>query len=215
LEEENLSEKRNRLTEAISKYDKEAVQIVKERVEAGEDPMEIIKDMAKGMDIVGDKYGKMEYFLAEVVVASDVFQECMVYIKPKLLGGERPKIGKISIGTAYGDIHGMGKDLVATFLEGAGFEVHNLGVDVPPSKFVEEADWADVLAISGLMTTSARTMGETTKALTEAGKRDKVKVIVGGPMVDKMWESVVKPDFYTTDGLKGVKKMTKWMEAKK
>jgi methanogenic corrinoid protein MtbC1 len=215
LEEENLSEKRTRLTEAIVKFDNEAVGLVKERLEAGEDPIRIIEEMGKGMEIVGEKYGKGEYFLPEVVVASDVFQECMVHIKPKLLGGERPKIGKVVIGTAYGDIHAMGKDLVAVFAEGAGFDVHNLGVDVPPSKFVEEASWADIIGISGLMTTSATSMTETTKALKESGKRDKVKVIIGGPMVNEMWGNQSKADFYTRNGMEGVKKMTEWMEAKK
>jgi 5-methyltetrahydrofolate--homocysteine methyltransferase len=188
--------------------------MVKERLEAGEDPLRMLEDMGKGMDIVGEKYSEGDYFLPEVVVASDVFQECMVHIKPKLLGGERPKIGKIVIGTAYGDIHGMGKDLVAVFAEGAGFEVHNIGVDVPPSKFVEEASWADIVAISGLMTTSASSMNETTKALTESGRRDKVKVIIGGPMVNKMWGDQSKVDFYTRNGMEGVKKMTEWMDAK-
>jgi trimethylamine corrinoid protein len=210
-----LSEERRRLTKAIANYDEKAVQIVQERLDAGEDPLTIIEDMGKGMDIVGEKYGNGEYFLPEVVVSSDVFQECMKHIKPKLLGGERPKIGKLAIGTAYGDIHGMGKDLVAVFAEGTGFEVHNLGVDVPPSKFVEEASWADIVAISGLMTTSATSMSETINALKEAGVRDKVKVIIGGPMVNEMWAGKSKVDFFTRNGMEGVNKMAKWMEAKK
>jgi methylmalonyl-CoA mutase cobalamin-binding domain/chain len=210
-----LSENRRRLTEAIANYDEKAVQIVKERLAAGEDPITIIEDMGKGMDIVGEKYGNGEYFLPEVVVSSDVFQECMKYIKPKLLGGERPKIGKLSIGTAYGDIHGMGKDLVAVFAEGAGFDVHNLGVDVTPDKFVEEASWADIIAISGLMTTSATSMAETINALKQAGLQDKVKIIIGGPMVNEMWAGESKVDFFTRNGMEGVSKMTEWMEAKK
>jgi methanogenic corrinoid protein MtbC1 len=210
-----LSENRKKLTEAIANYDEKAVQIVKERLAAGEDPITIIEDMGKGMDIVGKKYSNGEYFLPEVVVSSDVFRECMTHIKPKLLGGERPKIGKLAIGTAYGDIHGMGKDLVAVFAEGAGFEVHNLGVDVLPAKFVEEAGWADIVAISGLMTTSATSMTETIKALKEAGVRDKVKVIIGGPMVNEMWAGESKVDFFTRNGMEGVNKMAKLMEAKK
>jgi methanogenic corrinoid protein MtbC1 len=90
-----------------------------------------------------------------------------------------------------------------------------VGVDVPSTKFVEEAGWADIVAMSGLMTTSAQTMAETTKALVAAGKRDKVKVIIGGPMVNKLWGDASKADFYTRNALEGVKKMTEWMEAKR
>ena len=210
-----MSEKSSMLTEAIVNYKDEAVQMVKERLEAGEDPLKIIEDMGKGMDIVGEKYGKGEYFLPDVIVASDLFQECMKHIKPKLLRGERPKLGKLVIGTAYGDIHAMGKDLVAAFAEGAGFEVRNIGVDVPPGKFVEEAAGADIVAISGLMTTSATSMTKTMEALQKAGVRDKVKVIIGGPMVNELWGDQSKVDFYTRNGMEGVKKMKEWMEAKK
>ncbi len=210
-----MSEKSRMLTEAIVNYKEEAVQMVKERLEAGEDPLNIIEDMGKGMDIVGEKYGKGEYFLPDVIVASDLFQECMKHIKPKLLMGERPKIGRLVIGTAYGDIHAMGKDLVVAFAEGAGFEVRNLGVDVPPGKFVEEAAGADIVAISGLMTTSATSMQKTVEALQKAGMRNKVKVIIGGPMVNELWGGESGVDFFTRNGMEGVSKMKEWMGAKK
>jgi methanogenic corrinoid protein MtbC1 len=206
---------RSELTELLINFDERAIDVVKKRLDAKEDPNAIIGDMIKAMEVVGKKYEKQEYFLAEVVVAADIFKSAMALIRPKLMGSQAYKIGKVAIGTAKGDVHSMGKDIVAAFLESVGFDVLDLGADVPPQKFVEAASSIDIVAISGLMTTSAKTMAETMKAMEVAGVRDKVKVIIGGPQVDEQWSELILPDFHTQECGVGVSKMKEWAEEKR
>ena len=206
---------RSELTDLLINFDERAIDVVKKRLDAKEDPNAIIGDMIKAMEVVGQKYEKQEYFLAEVVVAADIFKSAMALIRPKLMGSQAYKIGRVAIGTAKGDVHSMGKDIVAAFLESVGFDVLDLGADVAPQKFVEAAGNTDIVAMSGLMTTSAKTMAETMKALEAAGMRDKVKVIIGGPQVDEQWSELILPDFHTQECGVGVSKMKQWAEEKR
>lgn len=206
---------RSELTDLLVNFDERTIDVVKKRLETNEDPNAIIGDMIKAMEIVGQKYEKQEYFLAEVVVAADIFKSAMALIRPRLMGKADYKIGRVAIGTAKGDVHSMGKDIVAAFLESVGFDVVDLGADVPPQKFVEAAGNSDIIAMSGLMTTSAKTMAETCKAMEAAGVRHRVKVIIGGPQVDEQWSELILPDFHTQECGQGVSKMKQWAEEKR
>ena len=116
----------------------------------------IIKGFSKGLEIVGEKYEREEYYLAELVVAGEIIKEGMKVLEPHLKSGEAKKIGKVAIGTVRGDLHDIGKNIVATLLRAAGFDVIDLGVDVPPERFIEAAKEhkPDIIAMSALLTLS-------------------------------------------------------------
>ncbi len=184
---------------------------VKEALKAGIPPLEIIeKGLAPAMRIIGDKFEKGEYFLAELVAAGETFKEILnKYLKPELMkrGETTKKLGKVVIGTVRGDLHDIGKNIVATMLESAGFEVYDLGVDVPPEEFVKKAKEvnADIVAMSALLTTTMMEMKNVIEELKKAGIRDKVKVIVGGAPITEEFAREIGADAYGEDAVKAVK----------
>lgn len=171
----------------------EAMALVKERLAKGDDPLGIIEDCRRGMEIVGKRFEDKEYFITELIMAGEIFGAVMEQVEPALKGMRASTIGKIVIGTVRGDIHDIGKNIVGTMLKCSGFEVHDLGVDVAPAKFVEKIQevGSPLLALSALMTTSFNSMKDTVEAISQAGLRDKVKIMVGGgPVNDKVREYV-------------------------
>jgi methanogenic corrinoid protein MtbC1 len=181
--------------------------LVKRRLDAGEDPMEILDECRKGMDIVGDQYKSGKYFLSELILSGEIFKQAMSLIEPRLANtagdGNAPTV---VLGTVKGDIHNLGKDIVAVLLKGAGFRVHDLGIDVPPKAFVEKLKetGATILGLSGLVTPSFDSMRATVEAVTEAGLREKVKVVIGGGVITEQVLRHCRADAFTTDGLEGV-----------
>ena len=148
----------------------------------------IFNGLVKGMTVVGEKYGKGEYFLAELIMAGEAMHEALNILMPMLdaeKGGFAAK-GRVVIGTVEGDIHDIGKSLVAGFLRAAGYEVHDLGVDVSVQQFVEKAREvdADIAALSALLSTTVVNMTKVIEALKKAGLRDRVNVIIGGAPCD-------------------------------
>jgi len=171
----------------------EAMAQVKERLAKGDGPLGIIEDCRRGMEIVGKRFEDKEYFITELIMAGEIFGAVMEQVEPALKGMRASTIGKIVIGTVRGDIHDIGKNIVGTMLKCSGFEVHDLGVDVAPAKFVEKIQevGSPLLALSALMTTSFNSMKDTVEAISQAGLRDKVKIMVGGgPVNDKVREYV-------------------------
>lgn len=169
--------------------------------------MSILGECRKGMDIVGENYKSGEYFLSELIVSGEIFKEAMKVIEPHLqTGREGEKLTKMVLGTVKGDIHNIGKDIVAILLKAAGFEVYDLGIDVAPSAFVDKLNetGAPILGMSGLLTPSFESMKETVQAIEEAGLRDKVKIIIGGGIVTELVKRHTGADAYTDDGLEGV-----------
>jgi len=173
-----------KLRDAIVNLDIDGVQeACKEAVEAGIPAYKAVTDgMAKGMEIVGEKYETGEYFLAELIMAGETMKEGMKVLEPYLKGSEVRAIGKVVIGTVRGDLHDIGKNVVVTLLNAAGFDVVDLGVDVPPEKFVEAVknNNPNIVGMSALLTTTMIEMESVVKALKEAGLREKVKIIIGG-----------------------------------
>jgi 5-methyltetrahydrofolate--homocysteine methyltransferase len=181
--------------------------MVKEKLDAGVDAMAIIDECRQGMDIVGERYKEGRYFLGELIVSGKILESSMKIIETELAAAISPgETTVVVIGTVKGDIHQLGKDLVAVLLKGAGFEVHDLGIDVAPEAFVDKIKetGATILGMSGLLTTSFTSMKDTIDAVTEAGLRERVKVIVGGGVVTEQVQRHTGADAFTTDGLEGV-----------
>ncbi len=165
---------------------KTSVAVTKEALEEGIDPQSIIREyMIPAMDEIGTKFEQNEVFVPELLMAARAMKGSLDLLRPLLAEkGAKPE-GKVIIGTVKGDLHDIGKNIVASMLEGGGFEVKNLGVDVPPEKIVEEVQKNDynIVALSALLTTTMPAMKDVIEALKDAGLRDKVKVIIGGPAV--------------------------------
>jgi len=208
------------LVNAIVNLDeKRAVEIIRRRLEAGEDPLKILEDLTRTADIIGKKYESGEFFIADLVMAGEILKEVSDPVRAKLkeLGKARTPIGKLVIGTVQGDIHDIGKNIVVTMAEAAGFEVIDLGVDVAPEKFVEaiRVHEPDIVGMSGLLTVAIEFMKNTVDAIKAAGLRDKVKIIIGGGRVDQHAMEYTGADAWTTSAAVGVRIMLRWMEEKK
>ncbi|MEM2876304.1 MAG: corrinoid protein [Candidatus Bathyarchaeia archaeon] len=208
-----------RISDAIVEFDIDNIKkLINEALEAGVPPLEIVNEgMAKGMDIVGKKYEEKEYFLAELIMAGEVMKTGMEALEPHLKASPVSKTGIVVIGTVKGDLHDIGKNIVVTLLKPAGFEVHDLGVDVEPQKFVEKVKEtnADIVALSALLTTTMVEMENVIKALEKAGVRDKVKVIIGGAPITEEFASKIGADAYAVDAVKGLEICKEFMELKK
>jgi len=196
------------LADAIAELNEdEAKRLVREKIDAGVEPLSIVDECREGMDIVGERYKNKEYFLSELIVSGEIFKEAMAVVEPLLKGGKQAEsLSKMVLGTVKGDIHNIGKDIVGTLLTAAGFEVYDLGIDIAPSIFVDKLveTGAPILGMSGLLTPSFESMKETVKAVEEAGLRDKVKIIVGGGIVTEQVGKYVGADAFTSDGPEGV-----------
>jgi methanogenic corrinoid protein MtbC1 len=196
------------ITDAMADLDEQKVlKLVNEQLRAKKEPIQILDELRQGMDIVGDRFSKNEYFLVELVMSADVFKKAMTVLEPKLLAAPRATAkGKVVIGTVQGDIHYIGKNLVVAFLKSSGFEVYDLGEDVPPEKFVSKLKetGAPVLALSGLITTTHDVMRTTIEALKTAGIRKKVKVMIGGGDINQEIVKYTGADAFGRDALSAV-----------
>lgn len=203
-EEQHLA----KLANSIVEFDVHNVkQIIQEALHIGISPYKIITDgLAKGMDIVGQRYENGEYFLPELVMAGETMKRAMNFLKPFIKSGNSGIKGKVVIGTVEGDIHNIGKNLVVTFLTAAGLEVYDLGVDVPAEKFVEKVKetGASVLCLSALLTTTVTEMKNVIEALKRAGIRNKVKVVVGGAPLNEEIARRIGADLYARDAVQDV-----------
>ncbi|MEM1566023.1 MAG: corrinoid protein [Candidatus Bathyarchaeia archaeon] len=195
--------------------EEEALKLVKEMLDAGEDPFKIMEYVRKGMEIVGNRFANSEYFISDLIYAGEILKAITALIKPKLIAKEAQakKLGKVVIGTVAGDIHDIGLDIVAFMLEINGFEVYNLGVDVPPEKFVEKIKetGAPIVGLSGFLTIAFDSMKQTVEAIKKAGLRDKVKIMIGGGQITEEVRQYVGADAYGKDAMEAVALAKKWM----
>ncbi|MBM3176297.1 MAG: cobalamin-binding protein [Chloroflexi bacterium] len=196
------------LANALANLEEDKVrQLVQQRMNPNADALSVVDELRKGMDIVGERYKSKEYFLSELIISGEMFKESMAVIEPRLKAGKKGEpLGKMVLGTVKGDIHNIGKDIVATLLTAAGFEVYDLGIDVPPEKFVEKLNQTDstILGMSGLLTPAFESMKETVKAVEAAGLRNRVKVIIGGGIVTEQVGRYVGADAFTDDASEGL-----------
>lgn len=195
------------LVEALADFNEDSVmEEVKNRLESDEDPMGIVHDLQKGMELVGERYNSGTYFLSELIMAADLFTRAMEIIEPRLQGVVQEILGKMVIGTPKGDIHDIGKNIFSNVAKGAGFEVHDLGADVPVERFLEAVEEVkpEILAFSSLITTAFEPMKEVVDALVEKGLRDNMKVIVGGGVTTDTVRKYVGADAQTIDAVEGL-----------
>jgi len=196
--------------------EKEALKIVEARLNAGEDPLKILDDARQGMGIVGKRFASGEYFLTDLVYSGEILKEITDVVKPKLSKEMKAKrLGKVVIGTVAGDIHDIGKNIVVFLLEANGFEVYDLGVDIPAQKFVEKLKetGAPIVGLSGLLTLAFDSMKKTIKAIKDAGLKD-VKIMIGGGQTDEEIREYTGADAYGKDAMAGLALAKKWAGAK-
>lgn len=177
-----------------------AVEVTKEAIAEGVEPQVIINDyMVKAMGEVGQRFQDGKAFVPQLLMAGRAMKGALELLKPLLKGNASTTLGKVVIGTVKGDLHDIGKNLVASMLEGCGFEVINIGIDVPCEKFIEavKANDADILCMSALLTTTMTYMPEVIKAVEAAGIRDKVKIMVGGAPVSQGFATEIGADGYS------------------
>jgi 5-methyltetrahydrofolate--homocysteine methyltransferase len=188
--------------EAILEGDmNEAAEGVRNALDAGTSAADLLhKALIPAMGEVGRLFEEGEYFVPEMLIAARAMKAGLEILKPLLVDSGIEPVGKVAIGTVKGDLHDIGKNLVAMMLEGAGFEIMDLGTDVSPEKFVEAAqNGADIIGLSALLTTTMPSMASTVKALEEAGLREKVKVIIGGAPVTSEYARQIGADGYAPD----------------
>jgi methylmalonyl-CoA mutase cobalamin-binding domain/chain len=185
----------------------EVLETVKARVRRGDGPLEILEDARRAMTAVGNQFQEGTLFLAEMILAAELFKEVMSILRPQLDQTRPPEpLGTIVLATPKGDIHDLGKNILVTLLEAQGFEVHDLGVDVDPSQVIEKVREVepDFVGFSALITTAFAGMKRTTEILEEEGLRDRFKLLVGGGVTTPTLKEHIGADLQTTDASVGV-----------
>jgi len=180
----------------------DAYALTEEALSAGVDIHSLVNEaLIPAMVEVGERYERMEFYLPEMMAAALAMQSCMRLLQPLLSETEAKPLATVVVGTVKGDLHDIGKDLVGMMLEGNGFEVVNLGVDVAPDKFVEAVRTHDatIMGMSALLTTTMPMMRATIETLIEAGLRDRVKVLVGGAAITAAYAKEIGADAYAPD----------------
>ncbi len=197
--------------------EEEAIKIVKDRLNANEDPLKILGDARKGMEIVGKRFADSEYFIPDLVYSGEILKVVSELVKPKMTKeADSKKLGKIVFGTVAGDIHDIGKDIVVFMLDVNGFEVIDLGVDVPVQKFVDKIKetGAPVVGLSGFLTLAFDSMKETIETVKSAGLRDKVKIMIGGGQISEEIKKYTGADAYGKDAMAAVTLAQGWIGGK-
>ncbi len=176
----------------------------------------IAQSLTAGMQIVGEKFATKEYFIPDMLASAEAVGGAMDILKPYLEAADAATKGKIAIATVKGDIHDIGKNIVAILIKGAGYEVNDLGTDVPTEKIVElvKEYKPDFLGLSALLTTTMVVMGEVIEALKENGLRDKVKVLIGGAAVSDEYAQEIGADAYCVDGFHAIKLLDAYQESR-
>ncbi len=191
------------LSQSVIKGDMEgAAALTQKALDEGSDPQQILdQGLIAAMDVVGQKFAKGAMFVPQMLRSAKTMQHCTSLLKPHFQGGGIKTKGKIIMGTVKGDLHDIGKNLVAMMLEGAGFEIIDLGVDVSPEAFVSEVsgEQGQIIGMSALLSTTMPAMAETIKALKDAGKRDGIQIMIGGAPVTAEYAEEIGADCYAPD----------------
>ncbi len=200
----------------IEMRESEALDITKSLLDSGEDPVAILNTCTQAMEMVGKRFEEGTYFLPELMMAGEMLSQISGIIKPMLKGDHATKKrGKVLIGTVQGDIHNIGKDIVTFLLDVNGFDVRDIGIDVPPEKFVEMIHEfkPQVVGMSGLLTVAYESMKYTVQAIEDAGLRNDVKIMIGGGLMDDKVCEYAGADAYGKDAMAGVALAKKWIGA--
>jgi methanogenic corrinoid protein MtbC1 len=196
----------------------DALALAKKYLAEGTPPMQIFDAYKEALGIIGKRFEQGIYFVPELIMAGEMMKAASELIRPLVAGAPMDtgtkKIGKFLLGTVEGDIHDIGKDMVHMLMDLNGFEVRDLGVDVPAQRFWDEYEefQPDIIGMSGLLTLAYESMKQVVDGLKEMGVRDKVKVIIGGGQVDEHAGKYVEADAWVTDAVAGVNRSLEWMK---
>jgi methanogenic corrinoid protein MtbC1 len=195
--------------------EQEALDTVKKKLAEGDDPMKILSDAREGMSIVGERFGNGQYFIPDLIYSGEILRGIAQLVEPHIKTSKTAtkKLGKVIIGTVAGDIHDIGKDLVTFMLDISGFEVYDLGIDVPIQKFVDKIKetGATVVGLSGFLTLAFDAMKETIDAIKKAGLRDNIKIMIGGGQIDDTVKNYVGADAWGKDAMAAVYLAKQWL----
>jgi 5-methyltetrahydrofolate--homocysteine methyltransferase len=217
----NLNDKEKQLVEWLSDMNEdEALPLAnKMLLEEGGDPIRVLELCRMAMDIVGKRFEEGEYFLPELVLAGEMLDMIGEVAKPLIVdreGGETKKLAKVLIGTVHGDLHDIGKNIVSFMLDINGFEVRDIGIDVPAEKFIAEINdfQPDVVGLSGFLTLAFDSMKETIAAFDAAGMRNSFKVMIGGGQIDETVRSYTGADAFGVNAVEAVALCKEWAGVK-
>jgi 5-methyltetrahydrofolate--homocysteine methyltransferase len=195
--------------------EQEALDTVKKKLTEGDDPMKILADAREGMAIVGERFSSGQYFIPDLIYSGEILKGIAQLVEPYIKSSkkETKKLGKVIIGTVAGDIHDIGKDLVTFMLDISGFQVYDLGIDVPVKNFVDKIKetGATVVGLSGFLTLAFDAMKETIDAIKKEGLRGKVKIMIGGGQIDDTVQNYVGADAWGKDAMAAVYLAKQWL----
>jgi 5-methyltetrahydrofolate--homocysteine methyltransferase len=196
---------------------KEAIEVTEQRLKSGEDPLKILDDGKKAMQIVGTRFSEGIYFIPDLVYSGKILEQIAELVKPVLSQGpQTTKPGKIVLGTVAGDLHDIGKNLVTFMLDVNGFMVYDLGIDVQPQIFVDKIREVQpqVVGLSGFLTSVYQAMKDTVDAIAAAGLRNEVKIMIGGGVMDEEVRKFAGADAYGQDAMAAVDLAREWLGGK-
>jgi len=214
-----MIENERQLVEAIAEMrEEEAYALAKAMLDRGEDPVRVLELCRAAMDIVGKRFENLEYFLPELMLAGEMLENIGAIARPLILersGGAAKKLGRVLVGTVHGDLHDIGKNIVTFMLDINGFEVKDIGIDVPVARFVEEirAFKPAVFGLSGFLTLAFDSMKETVQAIEAAGLRRELKIMIGGGQVDEAVRTYTGADAYGSSAVAAVTLCREWIPA--
>ena len=216
----DMNEEEKQLVEWLADMNEDDALALANRMllEDKKDPMRVLDLCRAAMDIVGKRFEEGEYFLPELVLAGEMLDMVGAVAKPLIKqgeGGEAKKLGKVLIGTVHGDLHDIGKNIVSFMLDINGYDVKDIGIDVPVKTFIEEinAFQPDVVGLSGFLTLAFDSMKETIAAFDQAGMREKFKIMIGGGQIDETVRAYTGADAFGVNAVEAVKLCNKWMGA--
>lgn len=198
----------DRLIRSMADLDEElTLSIVKQQIALGRSSVHIVEDCRKGVEIVGQRYSDGEYFLSDLIMSEEIFRRVMELLEPYIVSQNPPDGVPIIMGTVEGDIHDLGKNIVTYLLRSNGFRVYDLGVSVPPEKFVQAVNetGAKIIGLSVLLTFCVGAAKRVVDLLEEVGLRDEIKVIIGGYPVDQLVKEYTGADDYANDIAQAIK----------
>jgi methanogenic corrinoid protein MtbC1 len=214
---ENMTDEERRLVQLLADMDEEEGLKIATRMLLDEkvDPLRVLDLCRRSMDIVGKRFEDGEYFLPELVLAGEMLDKIGAIAKPLIIsggGGKAQKLGKVLVGTVHGDLHDIGKNIVTFMLDINGFDVKDIGVDVPVQVFLKEINEykPDVVALSGFLTLAFESMKETIAAIENAGLRDRLQIMIGGGQIDEAVRAYTGADAFGVNAVEAVALCKKW-----